>query len=158
MLLTRRNVLLSAAAASVAFPTFVHAAANGHSGAIFSEGGRALRGTDPVGYFTDGAAIAGNEAFSTDWMGVTWIFASATNREAFEMNPRKYAPQYGGYCAYAASKGAAAATDPNAWTIENDKLYLNFSLSVRDIWSRDIPENIAKADKNWPGILSALTS
>ena len=157
MLLTRRNMLLTATAATV-LPSIVKAAANGQTGAVFSTDGFALRGTDPVGYFHDGKVVAGLEKFSTDWMGATWTFASAKNREAFEMYPRKYSPQYGGYCAYAASKGAAATTDPNAWTIFEGKLYLNFSLGVRDIWSRDIPENIAKADANWPTILTALTA
>ena len=71
----------------------------------------------------------------------------------FDADPEKFAPQYGGYCAYAVSKGATAPTDPNAWTVYDDKLYLNFSTDVRSIWQEDKPGNIAKADANWPGVL-----
>ena len=159
-MLTRRSVLISsaAAAAAIALPTFGRAAANGHSGAVFSVDGVSIRGTDPVGYFTEGAVVAGSSDHSTSWMGVEWHFASAENREMFEMNPHKFAPQYGGYCAFAASKGAAASTDPDAWTVVDDKLYLNYSVNVRSLWQQDIPGNIEKANTNWPGILEALTA
>ncbi len=68
-------------------------------------------------------------------------------------NPEAYAPQYGGYCAYALSQGALASSVPEAWTIHEGKLYLNYSVNVRQIWSQDIPENIARADAQWPAIL-----
>ncbi len=71
----------------------------------------------------------------------------------FQAEPEKYAPQYGGYCAYAASLGATASADPVAWTIADGKLYLNYSLGVRSRWSEDIPGRISAADRNWPGIL-----
>lgn len=154
-MITRRSLMMTGAAALMV-PTVVRAAANGHSGAFFSENGLAIRGTDPVGYFKQGTLVAGSRDFQTEWMGVKWCFASAENQESFEMNPLGFAPQYGGYCAFAASKGAAAATDPQAWTIVDGKLYLNYSLNVRTIWSEDIPGNIEKANTNWPGILEAL--
>ena len=84
----------------------------------------------------------------------TWRFSSEENRAAFAANPEAYAPQYGGYCAYAVSQGYTASTTPEAWTIVEDKLYLNFSTSVRRRWERDIPGHIAAANANWPDVLS----
>ncbi len=112
----------------------------------------AVNGYDVVGYFTEGAHVQGSPEFSSDWMGATWHFASAENRDLFATTPEAYAPQYGGHCAYAASKGALASTVPEAWTIVDGKLYLNFSLGVRDLWRRDIAGNIALADGFWPGL------
>ena len=87
------------------------------------------------------------------WKGATWRFASAANRTAFEMNPKAYAPQYGGYCAYAVSRGYTAKIEPDAWRIVDGKLYLNYSRSVRTHWAADVPGNIAKANANWPAVL-----
>tara|TARA_R110002051_G_scaffold50724_3_gene97915 strand:+ start:32603 stop:33022 length:420 start_codon:yes stop_codon:yes gene_type:complete len=121
---------------------------------IFAVDGLAIRGTDPVAYFKDQMPVAGDPEHRLMWRGATWHFASIANRALFEADPMAYAPQYGGYCAYAASKGAIAMTVPEAWTIYDDKLYLNYSESVRDIWRRDIPGNILLADGNWPDILT----
>ncbi len=110
-------------------------------------------GYDVVAYFTQGAAVAGDAAITAEHDGATWRFASAENRDAFTADPAKYAPRYGGYCAYAASKGYVAKGDPQAWTVHDGKLYLNYSKQVREIWSQDKPGNIAKADANWPGLL-----
>jgi len=121
----------------------------------FAVDGIAIRGIDPVGYFTDSAPIAGSAEFTSDYNGATWQFASAENKATFDADPETYAPQYGGYCAYAVSKGATAPTDPEAWTVHDGKLYLNFSVDVRSIWKEDIPGNVAKADANWPKVLEA---
>ena len=110
-------------------------------------------GYDVVAYFTQGAAVPGDAAITAQHDGATWRFTSAENRDTFLADPAKYAPQYGGYCAYAASKGATASGDPQAWTVHEGKLYLNYSTQVRSIWSGDKPGNIAKADANWPRIL-----
>ena len=114
----------------------------------------AIKGYDPVAYFTQGGPAKGRGAHSYEWMDATWYFASAENMELFSGNPEKYAPQYGGYCAYAVSQGYTAKIDPDAWKIVDDKLYLNFSLKVQKLWEEDIPGHIAKADENWPKILS----
>ena len=114
----------------------------------------AIKGHDPVAYFTQGGPAKGKSAHSHDWMGATWYFANAENMELFAAEPEKYAPQYGGYCAYAVSQGYTAKIDPDAWKIVDDKLYLNFSLKVQKIWEKDIPGYIASADVNWPTILS----
>lgn len=121
---------------------------------IHARDGAAIGGYDPVAYFTEGKPVQGRADQAIMWKGAEWRFATAANREAFEANPRAYAPKYGGYCAYAMSKGYVAPTDPAAWHIEDGQLYLNYSLNVRDIWSSDIPGNIRRADANWPGALS----
>ena len=121
---------------------------------IFAIDGVAIRGADPVAFFTDGAATQGKSENALMWRGAYWHFASPENRALFEADPTAYAPQYGGYCAYAMSKGAVATSVPEAWTVYEGKLYLNYSTPVRGIWSQDIPGNIAKADSHWPGILA----
>ena len=120
---------------------------------VYSENGVAIDGTDAVAYFRQGAPIAGNSSITLDWNGATWRFSSLENRATFAESPTAYAPQYGGYCAYAVSKNYTAPTVPEAWKIVDGKLYLNFSLRVRSIWERDIPGRIAAADRNWPGVL-----
>lgn len=117
---------------------------------VFAENGVAIRGTDPVAYFTVGQPVPGSEQFTHSWQGVTWRFSSAENRDLFIANPQQYAPQYGGFCAYAIAQGYAASIVPEAWSIVDGKLYLNFSLNVRQRWESDIPSNIAKANQNWP--------
>ena len=114
----------------------------------------AIHGTAPVAYFTEGKPVAGNDTVTHDYMGVTWRFSSEENRDLFAADPVAYAPQYGGYCAYAVSQGYTASTVPEAWSIVDDKLYLNFSTSVRRRWERDIPAHIMAAAANWPSVLS----
>lgn len=115
--------------------------------------GVAVGGYDPVAYFTAGEPKEGNDAFTTEWQGAKWRFSNAENLAAFQQNPKSYAPQYGGYCAYAVSKGYTAKGEPLAWSVVDGKLYLNYSLEVRDLWKEDIPGNILKGNKNWPGVL-----
>ena len=119
---------------------------------VFSEDGLAIRGYDPVAYFTDGKPVEGKAEFTHSYQGTEWRFASAANRDAFAAEPARYAPQYGGYCAWAVSEGYTAPIDPDAWRIEDSKLYLNYSQSVQRQWAEDIPGNISKADANWPGL------
>lgn len=121
---------------------------------IYTDNEIAIDGTDSVAYFREAKPVAGNNRFSYEWNQATWYFSTSQNRDMFAENPEKYAPQYGGYCAYAVSKGETAPTDPNAWTIVDGKLYLNFSKEVQKLWSQDIPGNIAKADRNWPAVLN----
>ncbi|MGH6855016.1 MAG: YHS domain-containing (seleno)protein, partial [Aestuariivirga sp.] len=115
--------------------------------------GVALGGYDAVSYFTDGGPKEGSEQFAADWKDARWRFSTAENLAAFKASPEKYAPQYGGYCAYAVSKGATAKGDPSVWTLANGKLYLNLSKEVQATWRNDIPGNVAQADANWPGVL-----
>jgi YHS domain-containing protein len=115
--------------------------------------GVAVGGYDPVAYFSDGKPVKGAEDLTLQHEGATWRFASAENRSAFKADPAKYAPRFGGYCAYAVSKGYTAKAEPDAWTIHDGKLYLNYDKSVRAIWEQDIPGNVAKGNANWPGVL-----
>lgn len=115
--------------------------------------GVAIKGYDPVAYFVDGKPVPGTSDFAFDWNGATWRFASAAHRDAFKVAPEKYAPQYGGFCAWAVSQGYTAGINPEAWKIENGKLYLNYNLEVQKKWAGDIPGHIAKADVNWPKLL-----
>ncbi len=117
--------------------------------------GGAIRGYDTVAYFTEGRPVKGKSAFSHRWKGATWYFASAESRDLFRAEPEKYAPRYGGYCAYAVSQGYTASIDPDAWKIVGGKLYLNYSKSVQELWEKDAPGHIARADKNWPRVLNA---
>ena len=116
--------------------------------------GKAIKGYDPVAYFTEGKPVKGDSDYSLDWNGATWQFSSADNLKAFTDNPDQYAPQYGGYCAWAVSQGYTAKIDPDAWTVHDGKLYLNYSKGVRSQWSGDIPGNIKKGDANWPKLLA----
>ena len=118
--------------------------------------GTAIEGYDPVAYFTEGRPVEGASAFSHDWMGATWYFASAENRDRFAAKPESYAPQYGGYCAWAVAHGYTAKIDPEAWKIVDGKLYLNYSKDVQADWAEDIPGNISKGDANWPKIHADL--
>jgi len=120
---------------------------------VFKDGsGVAIRGYDPVAYFTDQKPVKGSEQFTHTWMGATWRFASAAHRDQFAADPAQYAPQFGGYCSYAVSKGRTASIDPEAWRIVEGKLYLNYSKDVQKTWAQDVPGNIQKADQNWPGL------
>ncbi|MCB9743123.1 MAG: YHS domain protein [Alphaproteobacteria bacterium] len=114
--------------------------------------GLALDGYDPVAYFVSGAPTKGSEDITTSWGGGTWRFSSAENRALFVADPAKYAPQYGGYCAWAVSEGYTADIDPAAWKIVDGKLYLNYSLKVQAQWEQDVPGRIKKADANWPKV------
>lgn len=114
--------------------------------------GLTLKGYDSVAYFTLGKPVRGSKQFEYQWMGAKWRFSDADNFALFESDPEKYAPQYGGYCAYAVSQGITADIDPTAWKIVDGKLYLNLSPGVARIWEKDIPGYIVKANKNWPAL------
>ncbi|MEM9140466.1 MAG: YHS domain-containing (seleno)protein [Pseudomonadota bacterium] len=116
--------------------------------------GTAIDGTDAVAYFTEGKPVEGSKSFTHDWNGATWRFSSAENRDLFAANPEKYAPQYGGYCAWAVSQGYTASTDPNAWKIVDGKLYLNYNRDVQSKWEANVPGHIKSADANWPSVLN----
>ena len=114
----------------------------------------AAGGYDVVAYFETGAPAKGSDAFETEFEGAIWRFASAANLEAFKADPAAYAPQYGGYCAWAVAQGYTAPGSPKHWTIRNGKLYLNYNAKVQEDWLGDPDSFIAKADANWPGVLS----
>ena len=113
----------------------------------------ALSGYDPVAYFTENKPVKGDSRYSTEYQGAQWHFSSAVNRDAFVADPKRYAPQYGGYCAWAVSEGDTASADPKLWKIIDGKLYLNYDADVQKKWELDIAGHIRKADKNWPAVL-----
>ena len=123
---------------------------------VNSATGEAINGYDPVAYFTEMKPVRGLAEFTFAYKGADFLFASAANRDLFAADPEKYAPQYGGWCAYAMSKNAFATTAPEAWTIHEGKLYLNFSTGVRQIWRKDIPGNVKLADANWAGYFPGM--
>jgi hypothetical protein len=115
--------------------------------------GIAVGGYDPVAYFTVGKPLSGKPEFTHAHDGATWRFATAANRDAFATDPAKYAPQYGGYCAWAVSQGYTAKGDPNAWSIVGGKLYLNYNRDVQKSWEKNAAGNITLANSNWPKVL-----
>jgi YHS domain-containing protein len=119
---------------------------------VFETGAGAIRGYDPVAYHVAGAAVEGSPAIAHVWNGATWHFASAANRDLFAADPHKYAPAYGGYCAYGTSQGYKVSSDPAAFAIVGGRLYLNYSPAVLRTWNRDREGYIRAADRNWVGL------
>lgn len=119
---------------------------------IFVKDNAAINGYDAVAYFKDQKPIKGSTTFSVSYKGATWLFANKANADLFRSMPEKYAPQYGGYCAYGCSQGHKAKTSPDAWTIIDGKLYLNYNTDVKAKWDKDRPGYIEKANDNWPKI------
>ena len=116
--------------------------------AVFAPDGKAIRGYDPVAYFTDGKPVLGMPSLSHTYQNAIWFFADQTHLDAFKADPEKYVPQYGGYCAFGLSRGYKAPTEADAWTISEGKLYLNYNRNVRTEWDKDRSGYIGKADKN----------
>lgn len=145
--------LAFAIATAFAYTVHYRATAADAVAPVFAEDGVAMRGFDPVAYFVDGRPAKGDPAFRLMHEGAEWRFASVANRDAFAADPARYAPQYGGWCAWAVAQGYTAAIDPDAWRVVDGRLYLNYSRSVQRRWERDIPGHIAAADVNWPRLL-----
>ncbi len=120
---------------------------------VFQRNGYAIGGTDPVAYQAELGPVQGSPEFSYDWNGATWLFETAANRDLFAGNPEQFAPAFGGYCAFAASRGYLAPTIPEAWHIHEGKLYLNATLRARELWLNELPDVIAAGEANWPAIL-----
>ncbi|WP_109468264.1 YHS domain-containing (seleno)protein [Albibacillus kandeliae] len=120
---------------------------------IYAVNGQAIGGYDAVAYFTEGKAEKGLPQHKVMWHGATWYFASQKNREAFEANPRAYAPRYGGYCAYGMSLGRTVSGDPTAWSIHEGRLFLVHTAEIRDRWRQDIGTYVARANAHWPKAL-----
>jgi YHS domain-containing protein len=134
-------------AASLLFASTVISA-----GEYFERDGVALRGYDPVSYFTEGKPQTGLPAHTYVYKGSKFQFASADNQRLFADNPDKYAPQFGGFCAYGTAQGYKVSTQPDAFAVVDGKLYLNYNREVVKIWQQDVPGNIARAERNWPEV------
>ncbi|MBN8954759.1 MULTISPECIES: YHS domain-containing (seleno)protein [unclassified Rhizobium] len=140
-----RHILLSAGVAALAFSS----ASIVFGGEIYTTDGIAINGYDAVAYFTDHRPVKGSDKFTAPYKGATFYFASAAHRDAFIQNPEHFAPQYGGYCAFGTAQGHKATTEPQAFTVVNDKLYLNYNDMVLKTWRSDIAGYINKANENW---------
>ena len=118
---------------------------------IFSS--NAVSGYDAVAYFTEGKPVKGSKKFQTEYMDTKWRFSSQENLDKFLADPTRYAPQYGGYCAWAMAGGYKASGDPDQWKIVDGKLYLNYDAKIKAKWEVDIPGFIEKADVNYPEVV-----
>lgn len=148
--------LLAVAFIAVAATIYLMPDANGAQSAINTLGseGVAIKGYDPVAYFTEGAPHKGKPEFAVTHGGAKWYFASAENKAKFEADPEKYIPAYGGYCAYGVAQGYLVKIEPDAWAIRNGKLYLNYDKSIQTKWAASPGEYIREADKQWPGLVA----
>ena len=117
---------------------------------IFTHEGKAIKGYDPVAFFTQHKPVKGDESLQYNWKNSTWLFSSQENLEKFKSDPEKYAPQYGGYCAYGTSEGHKAPTQTETWTILDNKLYFNYNNKVKELWEPRQLALIHKADSLWP--------
>lgn len=120
---------------------------------FFETASGAMTGFDTVSYFRDGRPVRGKPDIVVMWKGAAWHFVSQENREAFESNPRAFAPRFGGYCAFAMAHGQLSSTDPTAWKIVDGRLYLTHSPEIERVWEANMAEYIRKAEANWPDIL-----
>ncbi|WP_404365486.1 YHS domain-containing (seleno)protein [Marinobacter sp.] len=116
-------------------------------------GNTAAGGYDIVSYFESGEPAKGSTQFTASYKGATWRFTNAENLRRFQQDPARYAPAYGGYCAWAVSQGYLAKGDPKHWAIRDGRLYLNYDESVHNRWLEDPESFIRQADANWPAVL-----
>lgn len=135
---------------SIAFAALFAIVAPAHAAdEVFATADGAIRGYDPVAYHVQSKAVPGKPDITHRWNGATWRFASAANRDLFAADPERYAPRYGGYCAYGTASGYKVGTDPQAFAIVDGRLYLNYNKAVQRTWNQDRPGYIQKADRNW---------
>src|ERR1051325_5300422 len=135
--------------------TLSHAAeAGGKSLVLKTKEGLAIQGYDPVAYFTDNKPAKGNPKISSEYDGAKYFFVSAAHKNLFDASPAKYAPAYGGYCGYAASINRLSPISPEWFQIEDGKLILQHNKKAFDLFNKELKENVAKADSNWPGLVA----
>ena len=115
--------------------------------------GVAIQGYDPVAFFTQNRPVKGRPEFESKYNGARYLFASAEDKSTFDANPAKYEPQFGGFCAYAASQNHTAPVKIEAFQIVNGRLLMQYDLDIREKFNKDTQGNLQKADKNWPGIV-----
>lgn len=118
----------------------------------------ALRGFDPVSYHTIGRPVMGNGNHVASYEGQHYLFISKENKKMFEKNPKKYAPAYGGWCAFGVAVNKKFHADPLVWEIVDSKLYVNLDNSIKGMWMKNQKKNIKKANKNWPKIQAKSTA
>jgi len=119
---------------------------------VYIADGKAIKGYDPVAFFTESKPVMGRDSLMVKWNDAAWYFANRKNLEAFKSAPEKFAPQYGGYCAYGTAKGHKAPTEVDTWTVVDGKLYFNYNKKVKEMWVKDEPGFIKMADQSWATI------
>jgi len=124
-----------------------------HAGEFNEHDGIAIKGYDPVAFFKDNKPVRGNDDLRFDYKGSTFVFASQENRAAFASDPERYAPQYGGYCAFGTARGYKADIDPSTFTVVDGRLYLNYNAQVQHEWNADRARFIHQADERWPAVV-----
>ena len=124
----------------------------GYAQKQYLKNGVALQGYDPVAYFESNKAVQGDSEINTKHNRALYFFSSEKNKALFLKTPEKYAPQYGGFCAYGVSENHLSPADPQAFTIVDNKLYLNYNLEVRKMWAKDRETCIKKANDNWTNL------
>lgn len=145
-----RRTFITCAAALLAAAGRAEAEVQRLVNTLGSPDGLAIRGYDPVAYFRNGGPRLGKPEFSVRHGGTTWQFASAEHKALFEANPERYMPAYGGFCAYGTSRGYLVKIEPEAWSVVDGRLYLNYDLGVRKTWLERTKTYIARADGRWP--------
>ena len=151
-----KNKLIGPSLAAFALATFFAPATFAGAKTLINvdKSGLAVQGYDVVAYFTDGKPVKGSPQFTSSHGGGTYQFASAEHKAAFDREPSKYAPQFGGFCAYAVSKNTTAKIEPDAFQIVDGRLLLQYDKSIRDKFSKDTAGYLTKADANWPGLVT----
>lgn len=153
----RRGALIAGAALALLFCSAVRAAeppVNTLKNSLF--GGRtdtAINGYDPVAYFNVGKPVKGQDSLAIEWMGARWKFSSRANLDLFTANPEKFAPQYGGYCAYGVTQGSLVKVEPEQFTVREGKLYLNYDADIQAKWRKDPAGYIKDADAKFQALL-----
>ncbi|SMO66398.1 hypothetical protein SAMN06265380_104219 [Ruegeria faecimaris] len=148
MTMNRRFLFGAIAACVIALPAFAQ-----DLPVFYRTDGAAMAGYDAVSYFNGETPVRGQPEYAVMWKGAEWHFATAENRDAFEMNPRAYAPQFGGYCAFAMAQGELVSTDPTIWQVIDGRLYLTHSPEIERIWQTDTAAYIREAEAHWPSVL-----
>lgn len=119
---------------------------------IFQKNGYAINGYDPVAFFEEEKPVKGNPQFKYRWKDADWVFSTQARLDSFRLAPEKFAPQYGGYCAYGTADGHKAPTEADTWTLQDGKLYFNYNMDVKKLWDQDRAKFILQADGNWEKI------
>lgn len=111
-----------------------------------------LAGHDAVAYFTQGQPVLGSSDITSVYNEAIYRFSSTENRDTFNDNPEKYAPAYGGFCAFGATFGKKFEIDGKAFEVVDGRLYVNKNLEVYAAWKKDIPKHLDQANTQWPKI------
>ena len=120
----------------------------------YQKAGMALGGFDTLAYFTLGKAVRGSKDLAHNWDGATWLFSSQEHLHRFKADPEAYAPRFGGYCPYWLARAALVPGSPQAWAIEDGKLYLSYSKTYRRTWLKQADNILPKAAANWAQIVA----